>query len=58
MVKEFSEKAKTVFVLGPSHKIGFKGCALSDCSEIETPLGNLKVDMEIINELKKTQKFE
>lgn len=41
-----------VFILGPSHHVYFKGCVLtSNCEYYDTPLGNFKVDTEIINEL-------
>jgi len=34
----------TIFILGPSHKIGFEFIVSTDCDEWETPLGNLIVD--------------
>ena len=33
-----------VFILGPSHTIYLKGCALSSCVTYETPLGNIPLD--------------
>jgi len=42
---------KTVFLLGPSHKIFLKGCAISPCTTWETPLGNFQVDTNILKEL-------
>ena len=35
-----------VYVLGPSHHIYIKGCALSTFDEYQTPLGNLKLDQQ------------
>lgn len=47
-----TSKVKRVFVLGPSHHVYFKSCALvSEYDEYETPLGNLPVDSEVISEL-------
>ena len=35
-----------VFVLGPSHHVYLDGCALSKCTEYETPLGPLPLDLD------------
>ncbi|KAI8321335.1 UPF0103-domain-containing protein [Martensiomyces pterosporus] len=45
-------KVKRVFLLGPSHHVYLEHCALSTCSEYETPLGNIQVDQKTIGELK------
>lgn len=37
-----------VFILGPSHKVFLDFVATTECSEWETPLGNLKVDQDIV----------
>jgi MEMO1 family protein len=42
---------KRVFLLGPSHYTSLKGCALSCCDQIRTPLGDLKVDTALIGNL-------
>lgn len=45
-------RVKRLFVLGPSHHVYFKNKALvSNYAYVETPLGNLKVDHEVIHEL-------
>ncbi|KAJ3216601.1 Protein memo1, partial [Clydaea vesicula] len=49
---------KTIFILGPSHHYYLQGCALTQCSEYETPLGNLTVDTDLIKELFETGQFE
>ncbi|KAJ3935359.1 MAG: MEMO1 family [Lentinula lateritia] len=49
---------KRVFILGPSHHLYVDGCALSRCKEYATPVGNLPLDLETINELRDTGKFE
>lgn len=51
-------KAKRVFLLGPSHHFYLTKCALSQCSEYETPLGNLKIDKDITRQLFETGKFQ
>ena len=53
-VQKFSSTQawKTVFLLGPSHKVGFEGCALSPCTTWETPIGNFQVNHQIIEDLK------
>ena len=35
---------KRVFILGPAHHVYMDGCALSQCTEYSTPLGNLPLD--------------
>ena len=42
---------KRVFLLGPSHYINLKGCGLSCCDSLGTPLGDLKVDIALIRSL-------
>ncbi|GEM12398.1 memo-related protein [Rhodotorula toruloides] len=52
------ESISRVFVLGPSHHVYLDGCALSQCQTYEAPVGQLPLDLDTINELKKTGKFE
>jgi len=47
-----------VFLLGPSHHYYTSKCALSRSSVYSTPLGDLPVDLEVIEELWSTEKFE
>jgi AmmeMemoRadiSam system protein B len=49
--------AKHIFLLGPSHRRYLSGCALSTYSRYATPLGDLKLDQDIIKELHATRKF-
>ncbi|OCB90139.1 UPF0103-domain-containing protein [Sanghuangporus baumii] len=49
---------KRVFILGPSHHVYLDGCALSQCREYSTPIGNLPLDIETIAELRKTGAFQ
>jgi len=51
-------KIKRIFILGPSHHVYFTKCALSGMDEYETPLGNIPLDKEVINELYATGSFD
>jgi len=42
---------KRVFILGPSHHVHLKACAVSGASVCETPVGNLTVDEAVRAEL-------
>ncbi|KAF2254476.1 UPF0103-domain-containing protein [Trematosphaeria pertusa] len=45
--------AKRVFLLGPSHHYYLTGAATTACDEYGTPLGNLAVDRELVQNIKK-----
>ncbi|KAK6912554.1 MEMO1 family, partial [Dillenia turbinata] len=47
-----------VFLLGPSHHYYTPRCALSKATVYQTPIGDLPIDLEVIEELKGTGKFE
>lgn len=47
-----------VFVLGPSHHFYLRYCALSSCTEYETPFGPLSIDTDMIRELKESRQFD
>lgn len=51
-------KAKRIFLLGPSHHVYLSGCALTQCTIYETPIGDLTIDQETVNELHRTGKFD
>lgn len=40
-----------MFLLGPSHKVYLDFIATTTCTEWETPIGNLKVDTKLVDEL-------
>lgn len=42
---------KTIIVIGPSHRVGFDGISISDLIHYQTPLGALKIDTQLVNEL-------
>lgn len=52
------EKVKRIFLLGPSHHTAFSGCALppKSTTHYETPLGNIALDLEVIEKLGKVKK--
>ncbi|KAK6237015.1 hypothetical protein SCA6_012352 [Theobroma cacao] len=47
-----------VFLLGPSHHYYTTKCELSIATVYKTPIGDLPIDLEVIEELKATGKFE
>jgi len=48
---------KRVFILGPAHHVHLNRCDLSGCDYYATPLGKLRLDKEIIGDLKSTGEF-
>lgn len=48
---------KRVFILGPSHHVFFRGGQLTAFSNYETPLGDIPVDVDMVQELQKTGIF-
>ncbi|KAI6137425.1 hypothetical protein F5141DRAFT_1208987 [Pisolithus sp. B1] len=51
-------RSKRVFILGPSHHVYLARCDVSGCDYYETPLGKLRIDKEVSEELLKTGKFK
>lgn len=49
---------KRIFILGPSHHVRLRKCALSICKKYQTPLYDLKIDTAINAELDATQEFQ
>jgi AmmeMemoRadiSam system protein B/AmmeMemoRadiSam system protein A len=43
---------KRVFLLGPSHYVGFRGAALPQAVTFATPFGDLDVDKQVVSELR------
>lgn len=50
-LKQASQSIKRVILIGPSHRVGFTGLALSSASEFSTPLGNIVVDVDAVKQL-------
>lgn len=53
-----AQNVKTIFILGPSHHAYLSKCGLSRAKEYATPIGNLKVNKELVAELHATGSFE
>jgi AmmeMemoRadiSam system protein B len=53
----YSQNPKRVIVIGPSHNTYFEGSHICLDDEYETPLGNLKVDIEFSKNLKNKYDF-
>ncbi|KAJ0989513.1 hypothetical protein J5N97_007869 [Dioscorea zingiberensis] len=47
-----------IFLLGPSHHYYTPNCALTKATIYRTPLGDLPIDLEVVEELQATEKFE
>ncbi len=50
-------KAKRAVVIGPSHKIYLSGSSISEYDDYQTPFGNLKIDTNLVEELKENFGF-
>ena len=48
---------RRVFLLGPSHHVFLKRCALTTCDTYRTPMGDLAVDADAVAELRGTGAF-
>jgi AmmeMemoRadiSam system protein B len=57
-VAQHRKQYKTVVLLGPSHKVHLSGCAISNCTTWETPIGNFEVDQDIYSELLSNKSVE
>ena len=52
------EGVQRVFLLGPSHNLYSPKCLLSGCSSYETPIGSLRIDDSICDQLAATGMFD
>lgn len=43
---------ETIVVIGPSHRVGFQGTSVADADLYQTPLGELRIDTELVAVLK------
>ncbi|PLY06858.1 MAG: AmmeMemoRadiSam system protein B [Arcobacter sp.] len=48
---------KRVIVIGPSHKVYLEGASIALYDEYETPIGNIKIDLEYSKKLKEKYDF-
>jgi len=51
------DTVRRIFILGPSHHHYTEGCELTACQIYGTPVGDIKIDTEMIKELRDTGKF-
>jgi MEMO1 family protein len=51
------QKFKRVIVIGPLHKVYIEGASIALYEDYETPLGNIKIDLEYSKELKQKYDF-
>lgn len=52
------KKYATVWLLGPSHYLGFSGVALTNYTHFKTPLGEIKLAVDIIDQLSQEKNFK
>ncbi|MEA1956219.1 MAG: AmmeMemoRadiSam system protein B [Campylobacterota bacterium] len=45
-------KIKRIVVIGPSHRVSFKGISIGEYDNYDTPLGTLPIDKNLVSELK------
>jgi MEMO1 family protein len=50
-LKNQADNIKRVVLIGPSHRVGFKGLAVSRAEFFNTPLGNIPLDIQAIASL-------
>lgn len=56
-IQPFKNKLKKIFLLGPSHRVYVNGVALADEKSFKTPLGIIKTDSNIANQLAQNKVF-
>jgi AmmeMemoRadiSam system protein B/AmmeMemoRadiSam system protein A len=49
---------QTAVIIGPSHRLGFKGCSIYPKGAYETPLGTVEVNESLASELSKATRFK
>ena len=52
-IQHLNREAKNVFIFAPAHYARIYGCSVCNYNEFETPLGNIKVNTELVNEVAK-----
>jgi len=48
---------ETVVIIAPSHHVGFEGCSVDESDFLETPLGAVAVDRDVVRLLQKESSF-
>jgi hypothetical protein len=54
---DFSKEYENIFILGPSHHVGFEGAAVYNRGNFITPLGTVHVNTKLANDLIKRYDF-
>ncbi len=50
-INSLDKNLKTLFIFAPAHKVGFDGIGISNYDYFSTPLGNIELNKEILNDL-------
>ena len=50
-VAAIHERVRRVVLVGPSHRVGFKGIAVSSADQFQTPLGAIQIDRDAVRDL-------
>ncbi|WBA82811.1 AmmeMemoRadiSam system protein B [Endozoicomonas sp. GU-1] len=58
LLNSMRQNIRRVALLGPSHRVPLLGMALPDCEAFATPLGNIPLDIEAMEELKQFSQVE
>ncbi|MGI2028969.1 AmmeMemoRadiSam system protein B [Endozoicomonas acroporae] len=58
LLHSMRKNIRRVALLGPSHRVPLQGMALPDCEAFATPLGNIPLDIEAMEELKQFSQVE
>lgn len=51
LIKQSKVDISNVILLGPSHRVGFKGLAVSDAEQYESPLGRIPINLSSIEKI-------
>lgn len=57
-LRKYAGQIKNVILLGPSHRVGFKGVALSSADYFATPLGSVGVNKELAAQFASLPEFK
>ncbi|KHT60217.1 dioxygenase [Photobacterium gaetbulicola] len=53
-----AERIRRVILIGPSHRYYFQGCAIPAADYFQTPLGQVKIDTQLVEKLKEIEDIE
>lgn len=56
-LKQLPERSRTIFLLGPAHRVPVMGVALGDYSAFRTPLGDVPIAVELVADMVETTSF-